>query len=230
MDPESLNRRHAQESGEDQPEIWTTPLMNAVMGEHVECVKFLLQAGANMDNEGFRLDSLICALQSGSYEILELLLKYGLGPDFTRSGVNYESRATYVTLAASLGATKELQLLLDYGGMTKDFAYIESSDHYNDVTPATWATFNGKSDSLKILLLNGAIVNFKQDREYSQHYSIDTLKYDALSLPMHFVMSHGSDLQEKFKMLSILYQFGADFSQRNSMGLTPLNVLENDDF
>ena len=89
-----------------------TPLLFAVMKDHVEVVKYLLQQGADTSlTYGFtKRNALHIASQNGSVATIEMLLSYELKPD-SRDGEGN----TPLAIAAALGQIEAVNCLLEHG-------------------------------------------------------------------------------------------------------------------
>ena len=89
-----------------------TPLIIAVMHNHVEVVRYLLQKGADksLTTESNKSNALHIASQYGSVEAMEMLLSYDLSPD-SRDGEGN----TPLAYAAACGQIEAVNCLLKHG-------------------------------------------------------------------------------------------------------------------
>ncbi|RYP00330.1 hypothetical protein DL766_007159 [Monosporascus sp. MC13-8B] len=136
-----------------KPESRETLLHLAVVNNHEELTRLLLQKGANpevADNAGWK--PLAIAAKSGPLllPIAELLLQYGANAD----SLNLRVRQSALHLCASGGFSALAKILLDHG------ARVDLGD-VNDETPLFKAVTERRTDMVKLLLQYGATRNVR---------------------------------------------------------------------
>ena len=89
-----------------------TPLHSAVMAASIECVKLLLEGGADVNSRNNRGDTaLYYAVQRDNMEIVKLLLRHNADISIPGDQLN-----TPMHQAARVGSTEVVQMLLEAGG------------------------------------------------------------------------------------------------------------------
>ena len=88
-----------------------TPLVLAILGHHVEAVKFLLSRGASVSHRARTLPPLVHALTKEGTELMQLLVDHGADLK-SLSGKDHKNALHW---AASEGMTDALELLLKKG-------------------------------------------------------------------------------------------------------------------
>ena len=127
-----------------------TPLMYAALeGGHegsIECVKFLIQKGADVNNAHKTGDTpLICAAEEGNYECMNVLIEEG-------ADVNHTNDYGYSALwhAVFKGHSKCTELLLEAGADVNSKRGCE---------PIMAVAFTGCVECMEVLVKSGADVN-----------------------------------------------------------------------
>jgi ankyrin repeat protein len=141
-----------------------TPLHGACLGGQLECMRVLLESGADIgaqDNEGFAV--LHIASEDGKVEVAGLLLQHNAD---VNAKTKYGTDRTPLIYASANGHVRVAQLLLEHG------ADLNLGDEDGD-TALGWASVNGNLDVVRLLLGHGADVNiggtwtpFKAATEY----------------------------------------------------------------
>ncbi len=121
-----------------------TPLRAAVRTDHAECVKFLLEAGADPNKDYCRYTLLVDFVKRSSVQCVELLVKAG-------ADVNEVNAYGAFPLESAVGCTERVQLLLKSG------ADVNQADNFGQT--ALMAAATSDTDCLKVLLKAGAEVN-----------------------------------------------------------------------
>ncbi|MHC4620631.1 MAG: ankyrin repeat domain-containing protein [Planctomycetota bacterium] len=129
----------------------TTALMVAAQNGHMEIVKALLEAKAdvNIQRKTDGVTALWMAAQNGHVEVVKLLLE-------SKADVNVKDKtygATALMMAAQKGHTDIVKLLLE------NKADVNAKDKTNGVTTLYIAAQKGHADIVKALLEKGADVN-----------------------------------------------------------------------
>ncbi|XP_059490625.1 26S proteasome non-ATPase regulatory subunit 10-like [Neocloeon triangulifer] len=208
-----------------------TPLQWAVQLGHYRCVEFLLDAGADYtlpaDNNTDLLE--IALREEHNYNVVKILLDFGISANYEPPKgcpVRY-NKSYYVTCALRHGILPA-QILLDYGAVVNDFdGYDINFYNFTHFVAASSAVIEAKADVLKFLLLNGAPVDAKSARLTKPSSSNPVVK-DCLSLIHLFICCDGErGFEEEKKIADLLHQFGANFWEKNRLGLTPLQVRSN---
>jgi ankyrin repeat protein len=138
-----LSRRHHFWAASDNEDV--TPLGVAVRSGHLDIVRLLVEAGADVNYLSWRSTPLELAAQRGRTDIAMYLLEHGAEPK-DRSALAEASRNGLVEL---------VEVLLRKGAEPN--ASIASNS-------AIWAAvLGGSSKVVELLLLNGARVNIQQD-------------------------------------------------------------------
>ena len=127
-----------------------TPLHGACLGGQLECMRVLLESGADIgaqDDEGFAV--LHIASEDGKVEVVGLLLQHNAD---VNAKTKYETDRTPLIYASASGHVRVAQLLLEHG------ADINAGDEDGD-TALGWASVNGNLNVVRLLLGHGADVN-----------------------------------------------------------------------
>ena len=124
--------------------IGQTALHFAAESGHLECVRLLLEAGANCNLAGGQhgLRPLHCAVASGNVEVVRLLLEAGAACNQA-----YHSQAP-LHIAALRGDVEVVRLLLA-AGASRDLSFAASG------TALLFATRNGHTEMVRLLLEAG---------------------------------------------------------------------------
>ena len=127
-------------------------LWNAIENNHVECVRLLIEVGADVNARLFGQDLLCLASLEDHYQCLNLLLEAG-------ADVNCRCepwfRSSPLHCAAENGHIKCVMLLIKAGA---DVNQIDDSKN-NDETPLVAAVQNGRIQCVSTLIKSGADVN-----------------------------------------------------------------------
>lgn len=125
----------------------------------IERVKELLQAGANVDGEGFLHSAppLVWAATRGHLEVAKLLIDLGANVNI----YDHVDDTTPLHLAVQGGHDKIVRLLIDNGATVDARSGNEPTPLMDASTPLMDACWDGKTDIVKILIDAGANVNAK---------------------------------------------------------------------
>ena len=126
-----------------------TSLMFASRGNHVQSLKYLIQAGADVNMNNHQGETaLISAGSNGNMECVNQLIKSGANVNFA-DGLGFTS----LKLASKNGYDQCVNLLIKAG------ADVNNDD--NDVTPLMLAAGSDQAACVKLLMKEGADVNFE---------------------------------------------------------------------
>jgi ankyrin repeat protein/Tfp pilus assembly protein PilF len=177
---------------------WMIPLIVGIASSgDVEKFVFLLQRGANINARSilFGWTPLTVSAQNGHYRIVKILLQQG-------AKVNVQDNRGYSPLinAAHNGHTSVVELLLesDWG------VEVDLPNRVTGATALYYASQTGRRDISKLLLQNGAKVNFKA--------------FDG-GTPLIIAAQMGHR-----DVVELLIDEGADLNARNNEGITALMV------
>ena len=138
--PEALNRKNEEEKN---------ALMLSIEKGYDQTISLLIRMGKDMDVNVMNLrpqvkdsTALIWAIRKGDSDLVDVLLKAGAKPDLHRKF--YAQEETPLSLAASLGNTQIVRLLLSHGADV-------SMKNTQGKTPLECAKENNHSDILSIL-------------------------------------------------------------------------------
>ncbi|XP_052000899.1 ankyrin repeat and SOCS box protein 2b [Xyrauchen texanus] len=207
-----------------------TALLLAVNGEHMECVKCLLEAGADPDICNKHKETPLykaCAQECAS--VVKLLVAFG-------ASVNQRCRRGRTALheAARLGNTDLCETLLQAG------ASIDVRNAYG-ITPLIEAARHGRTETLTHLIRNGADVNVQSCdgntalieackhghgemvKLLLKHHADANKTSSAGLLPLHVATQHGHK-----QIVSLLLPVTSRARIRQS-GITPLHVAAEHD-
>lgn len=174
-----------------------TPLVLAILGHHVEAVKFLLSRGASVSHRARTLPPLVHALTKEGTELMQLLVDHGADLK-SLSGKDHKNALHW---AASEGMTDALELLLKKGMdieakskrgctpllLSADCGHPEVAEillnhganlnarSENGGTPLIWAACHNHVEIAKVFLDHGADIN-----------EADNFGHSAIFLAAHF--------------------------------------------
>jgi ankyrin repeat protein len=149
--------------------VASTPLLNAVVFNEVDLVRFMIQHGADPDpivDDGYT--SLLTAVESddpASIQILSLLIE--AGADIHRTGTN---GWTPLHMAAARGHVEKARLLIAAGASVNHRKEIDASE-----TPLIEAASQGRGGMVRLLLEQGAdptlrdTINERTPLEIAEH-------------------------------------------------------------
>lgn len=184
-----------------------TPLHKAVSENHLDCVELLIERGSPIALPNFQgRTPLMIAVEKGNYEIMEYLLNHGADRSTRNSKNKSETALTlacrfvcHFILTRSLSTftqndVKALRILLT--------GWDPSKDELHEAF--TIAVRKGKLRAIKYLLSHGAPLYTLEDKS-------DSVIFDAVRL-------------NRFPIIKLLVDYGADILQYDWMGFTPLMV------
>lgn len=168
-----------------------TPLFYAAMNGHKDTVELMIKAGADVnarseDDQDYHLTPLIYAAEKGHTEVVEMLINNG-------ADINAEE----FQCTSSQGLTKAIELLKNNGN-PDEFECIR-------LTALAKAVFNGHTDTVEMLINNGAAKGFNS-----------VVTQDGTTALMI------AALQGYKKIVEMLIDGGADVSAKDKRGDTAL--------
>ncbi|KAI5102538.1 ankyrin repeat and SOCS box-containing protein 2 [Silurus meridionalis] len=214
--PTSVDKRTLQEQ---------TALLIATNGKHLDCVRCLLEAGADPDISNKNKETpLYKACEKESIDIVKVILAFG-------GSVNQRCHRGWTALheAATRGNTQLCEILLQAR------AVIDATNAYG-ITPLIQAARHGRTNIVNFLISKGAGVNLQSCEgttalsEACKHGHTDTVEFllrhhaDANKgsktglLPVHFAAQHGHE-----EIVSLLLPVTSRSKLRQS-GITPLHL------
>nr|XP_036581485.1 pfs domain-containing protein [Colletotrichum truncatum]KAF6789836.1 pfs domain-containing protein [Colletotrichum truncatum] len=215
---------------DESDSVYNTALQAASYEGHKDVIQLLLDKGADINAQS---DSFIStALQAASYEghkdVVQLLLDRG-------ADINAQSDIVYNTalqVASYEGHKDVVQLLLDRGADIN----AQSDSFYGTALQA--ASCKGHEDVIRLLLDRGADINAQSDIVYNTALQDASCKghKDVIRL----LLNRGADINaqggrlgnalvatshtDNVDILPLLLDTGADTSEPNTRGQTPLSV------
>ncbi|KAI0249056.1 hypothetical protein BJV78DRAFT_1284306 [Lactifluus subvellereus] len=126
-----------------------TPLYGAFRGGQLECMRLLLEHGADTEARIAEDSVLHLASRDGQVEVVRLLLQHNA--DVNAQGYMHQ---TPLHDASSLGHLKVAQLVLEYG------ADVNAQNEYRS-TPLHLASESGDIEAVRLLLTHGADVHIR---------------------------------------------------------------------
>lgn len=175
-----------------------TPLMIAALADHVNAVKALIAAGAevNYENE----DAYSAVVYAASPETAQVLLDNGA----VLSGGKAEQA---LRLAAVRGEINLVKLMLEKGA---------NINHPDARAGFVWAAGAHRSDIVKTLIQAGVDVNARDDRQTA-----------LLAAVEHGLPLGETRVQAQNEVIRVLLAAGADVNALDFRGYTPLMVMFN---
>jgi Ankyrin repeats (many copies) len=164
-----------------------TPLHKACYEEDLECMRLLLEHGADVDaRDGRNYAPLHLAAKYGRVEALRLLLQYN-------SDVNVKgpSNETPLYIASRSGLTEVVQVLLEHGADIN----AQTNRHW---TPLFAAVFFRNLDVIRLLLKHGADVRIEgellEGRKHTPLYqAIRSKNHDVVEILSEYGAMRGQD-------------------------------------
>lgn len=150
-------------------------LLDAVRRDDTIEVEELLVRGANADCRDRRgVTALILAYECGHLQVFKMLLEHHANPDIVLS----DGRSA-MHLSATNANSDWLRHAIENGGSVD---LTEKGASYNpEMTPLFYAVGEGRIENIRLLLDNGASINFRRDldRRFPLMHAAAVMRYDA---------------------------------------------------
>ncbi|KAJ3227051.1 phosphate system positive regulatory protein pho81, partial [Clydaea vesicula] len=210
---------------------YSSPLVYAIMGNHIKTVEILIEMGSNLEpNSATALIPLCLASQFGYTAIVKLLLEKGANLNASNSdGLNC------LHLACREGSLDIVSLLIKHN------ADVESKDSFHSWTPIFYASSEGHYKICEVLINAGAKVDVKD--EFDWHpitYALYKGKIKAATLLVlnnlkdddnSFTPLSSVSIPSKIPNLSENLDFNVDIDDIPSLSLPPgHNYLEKQSY
>uniref|UniRef100_A0A7M4EL82 Kinase D-interacting substrate of 220 kDa n=1 Tax=Crocodylus porosus TaxID=8502 RepID=A0A7M4EL82_CROPO len=204
----------------------TTPLIWAARKGHLECVKYLLQMGADVDQEGANsMTALIVAVKGGYTDSVKEILKRNPNVNLTDKDGN-----TALMIASKEGHTEIVQDLLDAG------TYVNIPDRSGD-TVLIGAVRGGHVEIVRALLHKYADIDIRgQDNKTALYWAVEkgnaTMVRDILQCnPDTEICTKDGETplikatkMRNIEIVELLLDKGAKVSAIDKKGDTPLHI------
>ncbi|TMW69780.1 hypothetical protein Poli38472_001936 [Pythium oligandrum] len=202
----------------------TDALLKAMIANHTEDVKALLECSDERDEGIKRVFYEACRRPSTSPELIKILLEHGADPNSTNS-IGYSA----LSVVSRSGRVQVMHLLLEHG------ADVNFQSNPNGRAPLSTAAKRGSLEAVQLLLSHGADINATCLKgKTALHYACRRRNPNIL---LHLI-AHGADLNvgdasgqsplheavqlARRKFIPILIEHGADLYSRTTDGKTPL--------
>jgi hypothetical protein len=223
-DPEALNRIQVCQVRSQVGHFCDgdqTPIQDAARHGHHRCIKFLIEAGAQLTipNTNTSNNVLIQAIDSRDATTVKHIVNTGVFRQWHLP--NTPLPKNYSTHAVRNDDIDTLQILIDTGRPLIDFPHdhtISFNVCEEAVTVSALAFYHSRA--LKVFLLNGAPI----DHTKFKHLQLSPETIDCLSLIHHFAVFAYDQPEFAKEILDMLYELGANLWQKNRFGQTPLDV------
>lgn len=197
------------------------PLHEAFGHNHLKCMKFLLENGANPNGlNGERNSVMDFALNDENFAVAELLLQHGLDPDYRRS-----REGSFFSWGPS--DPNIVKMMFDKGAVTDEIKrnFLSPSNHISLVNPYV---FHGETEIVKLFLLHNAITDFSNMPPRFRTFSAaDTIPHSIIKT-YEFAPNLNKTLEVKKRLFNMIHQFGVNFNQKDTKGHTVLETLKLD--
>eukprot|EP00754_Rhynchopus_humris_P045212 Rhum_TRINITY_DN4707_c0_g1::Rhum_TRINITY_DN4707_c0_g1_i1::g.15441::m.15441 len=122
------------------------PMYHAATAGHLEVVRILIDAGANVNKQHLGYTPLSQAALNGRISVMKLLLEHGADVDYDTLG-----QSALIRACADTSDTAAIECLLDNG------ANVHKT--HKDCTPLYFAAEEGHVQQVKILIARGAVLD-----------------------------------------------------------------------
>lgn len=212
----------------------STPLEAACQSNQVTVVERLLEAGAAIESNDCPDESgspLFWAVEAGSLEIVDLLLKNGANPNALRH--SEKGRRTVLSQACKGVSAEVVSALVEAG------ADVHKTSRFadDDEPPIQTAVRHSNVDVVRVLLKHGANVNYQTSEGFTalhkaarrgcadilQALVSEGLADHSLRLINGSQPIHSAARWNQPDCIQVLVEAGADINSRNNSGKTPLH-------
>lgn len=224
-DPECLNRVSLDNFVIDTR---ANAVIKAAYMGHFKCVEWLISVGADINAKYGSVDLITASsIHTNMIDILDKLFENKLITlHLQPNNYVYEAVNNYI------GSDIYLKLLLKHDIPVDNFNNFNITlKNYHKISPTVRAILYYRDCSiLKVLLLHGAAVDYR----HTGRNDLNPEVKDCLSLIHHVAINAFNFRRHYFGILNTLYEFGANFWDKNRNGLTPIEVrlfkheIEND--
>jgi uncharacterized protein len=161
------------------------PINVAALFGPAEMVSLLLDAGANLEEQGRDgLHPLHNAVAGGRAEIVALLIGKGAAVNSR----DKQGRTPLLSFAASAGSAMDIPKLLLAGGADPDIA-----ETVDQLRPLDFAAINGNVELARLLLSTGVDVNHRQAGSWGETAIMHAIFHDRLDV-VRLLIAQGADV------------------------------------
>jgi hypothetical protein len=231
-DPDCLERKNYLPINDDTEFYLASALFDAASHDHDKCLGMMIKSGANIYKTYENSDIFEYCIKENKIKSIKYLINNNIfnsifNPNSSQYKVNCGSNY-YLFLAAKNCTSKTgwdtIEILLDQGVQVDDFLKFDISlRYYPYFSPTAQVIYNMVPGALKLLLLHGGIIDYRQTGEDDL---VDEIK-DCFSLIHHFAITSFANIDDSLEILNILYNFGANLWEKNRNGLTPVEVRQD---
>src|SRR5690554_3770428 len=159
-----LNFTGAESNGE-------SPLIIASRLGHSKIVEYLLSQGADFNLRYKGYTALWYAAENGDFETVDLLIEYGADVNETFGG------ATVLSWSVYEGRLDDVKALVDRGACVNLYTNTGGSALFDAMFKRSEGNFTEKSEIIKLLLENGALVNERWLRNGEEEVCTESIEY-----------------------------------------------------
>lgn len=208
-------------------EMGTTPLIKSAAGGHGECIRMLLDRGADVTKENWYGPALHCAAEAGAITSINMLLSMNV--DVNTKDHHGRTALYCATLSGHLNA---MEILLSNG------ADVNAGDRIGETPLALAVIWQQSKDMVQLLLNNGAntelmlehndngtalheacsVGNEAIARLLLEHKSNVNATDDIGSTPLHLAVRTNNA-----SLLHVLLEYGANIDAKDNERQTPLH-------
>lgn len=220
IDPDSIDQHVYISDIEPRASV----LFHAAYKDHDNCFQFLYSNGAEIEGRYENKDIVHFCIEYNSIKTLKYIFDAKIyNPIIKNGNENSYLLSAVKTFEFSLNFDL-VNLFLNYGVKIDNFKnYNLSINEYPHCSPVVESLVLGCPKLLKLLLLRGAVVDYRQ----TGRNDLNVETKNCISLIHNFAMLECSSISGYLDNLYILYQFGANLWEKNRLGFTPLEIREN---